>query len=319
MHLFIDTNILVGFYEASNESLMELEKLKVMLKKGKLRLWLPDQVEKEFWKHREPSIAKSLSAFEKGGVMGSPPLLVKEDKDFPELKKLVAAVEKQRTEIITRIRKEVFEEKTKADDLVRGLFSAATKIEADEKLFNVARERALRHLPPGKNDGLGDRLCWEALLKAVPPKEPLYILSDDGDYSAEGDGDAVCPYLRHEWRKKKDSDVYLVKRASKFLAVHVPDAATAIEAEHTLSVQALKEAGNFAMTHRAIAEFTGLNSLNAALAEQLGRAIVDNSQVHWIIKDNDVKEFVSEFLKYHSGKLSRELRAQVEEILAAAG
>jgi len=32
MHLFIDTNIYLGFYEASSDSLLELEKLTTVLK-----------------------------------------------------------------------------------------------------------------------------------------------------------------------------------------------------------------------------------------------------------------------------------------------
>jgi hypothetical protein len=71
MHIFIDANIYLGFYEATSDSLMELEKLITVLKQKKgTKLWLPDQVKREFWKNRDGSVASALKEFTKGSGLG---------------------------------------------------------------------------------------------------------------------------------------------------------------------------------------------------------------------------------------------------------
>jgi hypothetical protein len=316
MNLFIDTNIFIDFYEATAESLVELEKLHVVIRRGGITLWLPDQVQKEFWKHRETAIEKHLAKFAGAGGMGDPPCLVKEDPEFRELTKLLGAQEKKRSEIVARIRQEVLKEETRADRLVRALFSEAKKIETDTELFAAAHERALRHLPPGKTDGLGDRLCWVALLKAVPANQSLSVLSGDGDYSSEANADTIASYLCHEWRTKKGSEVMLWRRMSQFMAAKFPDAKTAMEVEHSISVEALSQSPNFMRTHRLIAEFNGLESLSPALADKLAGAILNNPQINWIIRDDDVREFVRKFLKWHGAKIDANLTQRIETELA---
>ncbi len=77
MHLFIDVNIFLGFYEATSDSLLELEKLITVLKqKKRAKLWLPDQVKREFWKNRDGSVASVLKEFSKLNGLGSIPRLV---------------------------------------------------------------------------------------------------------------------------------------------------------------------------------------------------------------------------------------------------
>ncbi len=317
MHIFIDTNILLGFYETSSDSLVELEKIAVLLKQGKATLWLPDQVEKEFWKNREGAIEKHLSTFEKGGIMGSVPLLVREHSSFGKLKNTSVEFERIRAEIIAQVRGEVLKEDTQADRLVRTLFSLAKKIDTSGPIVADAVERSMRHLPPGKQDCLGDRINWGALLAKVPQGEELHIISEDGDFASEADSDMVSSYLRHEWRTKKKSEIAVWKRASKFLASKVPDAANAIEVERTLLVESLEKSPNFATTHKTIAEFTEISRLNPPLAERLGLAICDNSQVYWIVGDPDVKAFVQEFLRQYGETIDGTTRKRIEERLSA--
>jgi PIN domain len=317
MHIFIDTNILLGFYETSSDSLIELEKIAVLLKQGKAQLWLPDQVEKEFWKNREGAIEKHLSTFEKGGIMGSVPLLVREHPSFVKLKKSSLEFEKTRAEIIAHVRGEVLKEDTQADRLVRTLFSQSNRIDTSGKIFADANERAMRHLPPGKQDGLGDRINWCALLATVPPDQELHVISEDGDYASEADSDMISSYLRHEWKVKKKSEIAVWKRASKFLASKVPGAANAIEVERTLLVESLEKSPNFATTHKIIAEFVEITRLNPVLAERLGLAICNNSQVYWIVGDPDVKPFVQEFLRQYGETIDATTRTRIQERLGA--
>jgi predicted nucleic acid-binding protein len=60
MELFIDTNVFLSFLHYSGDDLEELNKLAVLLREGRLRLLLPDQVAAEFRRNREAKIADSL-------------------------------------------------------------------------------------------------------------------------------------------------------------------------------------------------------------------------------------------------------------------
>jgi hypothetical protein len=60
MHLFIDANIFLLFYQFSKDDLEELDKLRVLLRKNELTLWLPDQVREELRRKRENVIAPAL-------------------------------------------------------------------------------------------------------------------------------------------------------------------------------------------------------------------------------------------------------------------
>lgn len=44
MNLFIDTNVFLSFYHLSDDDLEEIRKLSVLLERGNIRLWLPQQV-----------------------------------------------------------------------------------------------------------------------------------------------------------------------------------------------------------------------------------------------------------------------------------
>ena len=61
MHIFIDSNIFLLFYQTSKDDLEELDKLRVLLRKGDLHLWIPDQVREELRRKRETVIAAALN------------------------------------------------------------------------------------------------------------------------------------------------------------------------------------------------------------------------------------------------------------------
>src|ERR1019366_7682506 len=105
MHIFIDANIYLAFFEASADSLLELEKLTAVLKQKKdCKLWLPDQVKREFWKNRDGSIADALKEFTKNSGLGAVPRLVREDGEFSALTKLSSQLESKKQDIVTRVR-----------------------------------------------------------------------------------------------------------------------------------------------------------------------------------------------------------------------
>lgn len=315
MHIFIDANVFLSFYEASADALLELSKIEAVVKTGKATLWLPDQVKREFWKNREGSIGAALREFEKFPGLGPVPRLVRENSEFEQLVDLSGALEKKKSEIVSRVGQEVTEETTAADKQIRMLFALAKEIDTSGEIFAEAHERALRRSPPGKQDALGDRLAWVALLKTLPEKAELHVISVDGDFASEMNQNEIKPYLQSEWAKKKQGTVRLWKRASQFLAAHFPDAASAIEIERTLMVESLEKSPNFATTHALIAEKPDISHLSQSLLDRLGNAILNNSQIRRLRGDDDVKKFISDFLSKYQNQFASSVKGELEKLL----
>ena len=316
MHVFIDANIFVGFFELAKDSLAELEKLIAVVKTGGATLWLPEQAKREFWKNRENNIKKHVQDFEQHQALGSAPLLVRENPKFAELAKQAKHVDEQRREIVALVKSEVDLQETHADKIIRKLFGRAKEIDTDkDDIFNAAWRRALSHLPPGKKDDLGDRLCWVGLLTELPDKSDLHIVSDDSDYRNEGFSGDIRPYLEWEWKTKKKGAVKLWARISQFLAVQFPDAENAVEMEREILAQRLRDSGSFAQTHTIIEELNSLDGFNDEHLRYIAEALVDNSQVGGIRRDRDVNEFYKTIVAKYPGRLDKDLEAKLGELL----
>jgi hypothetical protein len=241
MHIFIDANILVNFFEIKPGSLVELEKLISVVKLGKATLWLPEQTKREFWRNREKNIKKSIQDFEQWQALGNAPLLVRESPQFGDLAKKAKEVDEIKRNIAKTIKGDIDKQNTYADIIIRRLFEISKPINTDEDdIFNSALRRAQCHLPPGKSDDIGDRLCWVGLLKALPESAKLHIVSDDTDYRNEGFSDGVRPYLEYEWTHKKKGEIKLWERISQFLSANFSDAENAIEIEKHILAKSLR-------------------------------------------------------------------------------
>jgi hypothetical protein len=314
MHLFIDTSVLLGFYEMSGDSLAELEKLVTVLRSRSAVLWLPDQVHREFWKNREASVIKAIKEFDLTNVIPAAPVLIREHDRFTELQKRVSEVASLKEEIVSAVRRQIVEENTQADTSLRRLWEHAKKIDTDN-IFETARRRALRRLPPGKTDDLGDRLNWVALLRNLPRNAELHVISVDGDYESEAVKGTIRRYLEWEWKKENGGSATLWKRLSQYIAAHFRDAVNAADIERSIAAKNLVEASNFSQTHAAIAILNQFERFSAPQAEIIATAFVNNSQVRWIATDSDVKEFGLKFLRVNGDQLSAELKEQLRQIL----
>lgn len=320
MHVFIDANILVGFFELKSDSLAELEKLIAVVKTGGATLWLPEQAKREFWKNRENNIKTHVRDFEQHRALGNPPLLVRESPAFDELGKLAKQVDDQRREIVALVKSEVDSQNTHADKIIRKLFADAKAINTDDDvIFNAAWRRAQCHLPPGKKDDIGDRLCWIALLTSLPSNAELQIVSNDSDYQNEGFSEQIRPYLEWEWNKKNGGSVKLWARLSQFLAARFPDAENAMEMERGILAERLRDSGSFASTHAAIAQLEALDGFNDEHLRYMAEALVENSQVRAIRGDEDVAAFYKQLVAKYRGRLDKDLESKMDDLLKEEG
>lgn len=320
MHIFIDANILVSFFEIKPGSLSELEKLISVINLGKATLWLPEQTKREFWRNREKNIKKSIQDFEQWQSLGNAPLLIRENPQFAELSKKAKEVDEIKRNIAKAIKSEIDQQNTYADKIIRKLFGVSKPIDTDkDEIFNAAFRRSQCHLPPGKNDDIGDRLCWVGLLNSLPENALLHIVSDDTDYRNEGFSDGIRPYLEYEWKQKKKGEIKLWDRISQFLTATFPDAENAVEMEKIILAKNLRESYSYAATHQGIGQLMKLGNYSGEQLRLIAEAIVENSQVRDIRFDEDVKTFYLNFIDTYKDKLDADLRTSIQKIYDKEG
>src|SRR3989442_14946441 len=88
MNFFIDTNIFLSFYHLTSDDLDELKKLVILLRNKTIRLWLPDQVVKEFHRNRENKISDALKRLRDQRLNLQFPQICKDYEEYEELRQL---------------------------------------------------------------------------------------------------------------------------------------------------------------------------------------------------------------------------------------
>lgn len=215
MNIFIDTNIYLDYYRMSKDTLVSLKKLTAYLKtKSRARLLLPTQIENEFSRRRNQIIKESLRQIE-----NSINNAIKLPKIFYDNKKITKSVEKIKGELqkyYKEAKKDLLHTDSEINRIIKSLFDIAVKIEDDDEIFGRAYKRMVKGNPPGKTKSIGDAIAWEIMLRDYT-REPLYIISKDGDWVDETDSDKLKPFLEREWKKTSKKNIFLYCSIASFL------------------------------------------------------------------------------------------------------
>ena len=313
MNLFIDTNVLLNFFHFSKDSLDELEKVLVLQSYGKISLWLPDQVELEFFRNRETKIADALKKFLDEKPNSGIPHVVRGYAECDQLMEALKQVNSSREQLMDKVRKDISKKSLYADKLIKEIFTKSTRIKFTEDQFTSAKRRVDLRNPPGKNNSHGDAINWEALLEAVPDNQDINLVSEDVDFSSPLDTERLSDFLSEEWASRKKSTAVLYKRLSQFLSIKFPEAKVAVEFEKDILIYELADSGSFAKTHQVIAELSSFDSFSPKQASEIADAYITNAQVYWIAADTDVQAFGMRIKEAHSATLDP---AQLHEFIS---
>jgi hypothetical protein len=315
MNVFIDTNVFLSFYHLTNDDLEELRKLKVLLEKGNVTLHLPGQTVDEYRRNRETKIADALKRLKEQKLNLQFPALCRDYGEYGSLRELQKDFEKLHSSLVGKISKDIESNSLKADQVIQELFEKAEAIKITEPLIAKAKLRMSVGNPPGKKGSLGDAINWEALLENVPDDEDLYLIADDRDYFSVLDENKPKEFLIHEWKEKKDADVVFYRRLAPFFKEHYPDIKLASELEKEMAVQQLVGSRAFVTTHSAIAKLGGFENFSQSQVSEIVDAALTNSQVSWILGDQDVFEFMTKFAAEYKGKIEEEAYEQLMKSL----
>lgn len=171
--------------------------------------------------------------------------------------------------------------------------------------------------PPGKDGSLGDAINWEGLLESVPDNEVLHLVADDRDYYSVLDENKLKDFLQDEWTEKKGESISFYRRLSQFFKEHYPDIKLASELEKELSIRSLINSSNFASTHNAIEKLSKYSEFNKSQVNEIVQIAISNTQVNWIICDQDIYEFYSALIDNHDQLIDEELKVQITDELKA--
>lgn len=291
-NVFIDTNIWLSLYHFTNDDLSQFEKLKDMLNIS-INLIVPQQVKNEILRNREAKVLDALKSFD----MKKPkyPVFCKAYEDFDQLNKDITSVISRFKEFRKNIESQIISNELPADKTLRSFFSVIETIPSDIYIENAYNRYRIGN-PPGKDNKYGDAINWECLLDTVTPNEDLYFISADKDFHSLVDERKMNPFLVAEWSAKKNSKIYFYSSLVDFLNEHVKDIQLEDEIKKQKLIFDLYNSQNFESTHGIIASLRKYSGWTEQEVEKLSAALINNTQINWIITDSDVWDFYSTIL-----------------------
>lgn len=318
MHLFLDTNIYLGFFELSGDDLEELRKLAVAVRSGGTVLYLTDHVCDEFRRRRAGTIAASLKLVESAQLPKSYPRLFTNLVGYPELRTTLETFERQRAALLEEARAAAAGADLQADRLISELFEIAHRIPISTEIRSAAETRQFFGNPPGKKDSIGDAINWESLLSAVPSEADLVLVTADRDFASKLDPRVADEFLSEEWSVAKHSGLSLHASLTAAFTVHYPAIRLAADLERNLAIDALITSFNFHDTHLAIQKLSAFAEFTPEEAASMVEAAPSNSQIRQIITDPDVRSFYTGLATRFGEQLEAASLAWLREALGAA-
>ena len=292
MNTFMDTNIYLSFYQYSNDDLEELKKLSILCSRNDCTLLINDQLISEYKRNRENKIHESLSNLVKQNLDLKFPHICEDYPEFIKMRDAQRKYSQAHDGVIEKIKKDVESMNLKADKTIAQLFLTSKRIKITEEIYEHAHKRVILGNPPGKKDSIGDAIHWEGLLSAIKKGEDIFFISDDSDFDSPLNKYKLNSFLEEEWSEKKDSKIHYFRSLSSFFTVHFPDISLESEIKKESLIEELSRSGNFATTHEKINQLSKFSGFTMTQINSIIAASISNTQILWIINDEDVKNFL---------------------------
>ncbi len=315
MAIFIDTNILLSFYQLSRNDLEQLRKLVPLLRLGKNQLILTDQVVDEFYRNRERVISQTLAELRKGwGLVELPSIC----RQFPECEALEASVReasKHRNQLLNKLSDAIQENSLTADLIIQEVFARGTACQANPEISEKAYERMLRGSPPGKGKSLGDAINWESLLIFVPEGEDLHLVSADIDYASDLDRSRLSQFLEREWRQRQSGQIHYYRCLTSFFEENFSHIKLADQLHRELLISNLLNAPSFAISRSILRELAGIPDFSSQELNAIVTAAITNNQIYWIASDSDIRGYLTTILAGREARVEGYSLGKLRELM----
>lgn len=293
MHVFIDTNIFLNFFHFSKDELDALNDIFATHEHGSADVHLTQQVHDEFRRNRENSIKDALKRFGELKYSAQLPSFMKGYKEYEVIRKLCNDLQINSKSILEKVHSDISSKKLIADILIDSIFSNSDVIVTTIDIYNKASMRMAIGNPPGKNKSIGDAINWIILLQAVPDKENLHIISEDGDFYSKLHEEIVHPFLEDEWIEKKNSKLFVYRTISKFMEENYDGVAFSFDKNKEALIDNLKHSGAFVVTHGTISQLENYPYFSLKEVKRILSAANENNQFGGIITDYDISDFIN--------------------------
>ncbi|ERK98360.1 hypothetical protein O999_16040 [Pseudomonas putida LF54] len=206
LQVFIDTNILLNFYDFSDDKLEDLDELIELISPGEITLHLPKQVENELKRNRESKLQVAMINFNNGQFPTGVPHHMRGTEAARQYDEAIKSAKQAKKLLIANAASLALSNQLEVDTKITRLFDKATRHPESDDLYNQAIVRMHKGNPPGKPGNIGDRYIWETLLARIPHGD-LFIISKDGDYASPLTPDRTTRplgFLSDEWSEAKN-------------------------------------------------------------------------------------------------------------------
>ncbi len=292
MHVFIDTNILLNFFHFTKDEIDNLSNIFASHEHGAATVHLTEQVCDEFLRNRENKIKDALKKFKDAKFSAQLPAFMKQYEEYESIRIKCAELQALAKDISTKVDNDVVSNNLITDKLIKEIFEKSEPIPTSNKLFRQAKMRMSIGNPPGKNNSIGDAINWIALLETVPEGENLHVISEDGDFYSTLDEYRPHPFLREEWKREKNAELFVYRTLSSFLKEHFDGVAFSYDKNKEALIESLSESGSFAETHHLVAKLEQFGYFSLREVQRILSAALVNSQFGRIIEDDDVYKFI---------------------------
>lgn len=304
MHVFIDTNILLNFFHFTKEDIDALSNVFASHEHGAATVHLTEQVCDEFSRNRENKIKDSLKKFKDVKFAAQLPAFMKQYGEYEQILKKSAELQELTKIISQKVDIDVVKNGLLTDTLIKDIFAKNEPIPTTAELYGLAQMRVSLGNPPGKNGSMGDAVNWMALLNAVPNGESIHVISEDGDFYSTLDENRPHPFLKDEWKKKKQAEMFVYRTLSSFLKEHFDGVAFSYDKSKDALIESLAQSGSFAGTHYLITKLEQFGYFSLKEVQRILSAALANDQFGWIVTDQDVYTFLKRVAVPRMGSLT---------------
>ena len=284
-HLFVDTNIFLNFYHYDDDDLDQLGDLVKLIEQKEIEMYLPRQVEDEFYRNRESRIRDAIRRLEREELKFVIPQLCIGFEGTEELRKHEQGFQEARVRLAEKLRSLGSSQSLKADRVVRRLFEKGTRLKVTDDLYRRAHRRQALRNPPGKSNSMGDAVNWEVLMEHVPEKADLFFVSGDSDYQSALSRDDFPDFLQTEWFGAKGSKVFFFRTLAQLLDARFPSVEIASERAKEDAVRALEGGGSFEQICNALLGLREAGELSREQILRVVRAGVSGNRTLWTRND----------------------------------
>lgn len=299
-NLFLDANILLDFYRYGDDDLTEISKLVALAKDQEIRLFCNQHLKDEVNRNREKILADTFGELKSKRLTIKAPNYCEQFDELKAVREHLKKANKAHNELIKRVQEAIAQRGIGADRLIADLWGVAHEMAIDKETLDAALHRVQLGNPPGKKTSLGDAIHWETLLRDESfHLSHVDIVSRDSDFASDFNPQEIKDFLSDEWisTKGKYAKVRVFPSLSDYFIKVFPQIELSDETKKNELISRLQESPNFASTHGIICELSKYDFFTRGQTTKLFEALVNNNQVGWIAKDDDVAEFYTIKLK----------------------